>query len=127
MIIGTFNAQNKFYLKHYDGKNQQDNPNMFQKMLIDYDIDVLGTQELVKRYLNHLETLLNPTYQVVGTFRFKRPISDYFKFNETNSIISRYPILSHQTISMPFLPTLTPRIMTKAYIHTKFDKLVVKM
>lgn len=118
MIIGTFNVQNKFYLKHYDGKNQQDNPNIFRQMLTDYNIDILGTQEFVKRYLNHLDKLLVPTYQIVGDFRFRRLFSDYFKFNETNSIISKCSILSYQTLSLPFLPTLTPRIMTKAYIHT---------
>ncbi len=119
MMIGTFNVQNQFYLKHYDGMNIQDNPKIFKDMLFEYQIDILGTQELVKRYLDHLTIKLKDAYQIVGDFRFSSPVFKHFKFNETNSIITRCPVLSHQTIWLPFLPTVTPRIISLAYIHTR--------
>ena len=70
MIIGTFNLQNQYFIKHYDGKNIQDNPAILNKLLSFYHIDILGTQEIVLPYLNNLRKELDTHYQIVGGFRF---------------------------------------------------------
>ena len=55
MVIGTFNMQNKYFVKHYDGMNQQNNPKLFCQLLKTYHIDTLGTQELVAGYIENLK------------------------------------------------------------------------
>ncbi len=120
MIIGTFNLQNQYFIKHYDGKNIQDNPAILNKLLSFYHIDILGTQEIVLPYLNNLRKELDTHYQIVGGFRFPK----FFlkKYNETNSIITHEKILSVQTKALPFLPSFLPRIMTVAYLEDKNGK-----
>ncbi len=117
MIIGTFNVQNKYFLKNYNGKNIKNNPRIFNEMLKEYQIDILGTQELVKGYLENLNQEINKQYQILGGYRFPKGL--FKKFNETNSIITKQPILKCETKHLPFLPTLLPRIVTIAHLHTK--------
>lgn len=122
MVIGTFNMQNKYFVKHYDGMNQQNNPKLFCRLLKTYHIDTLGTQELVAGYIENLKKTIPSDYQIVGKFRFSTNLLK--KFNETNSIITKDKILQTKTFKLPFLPTFTPRIVTQAEIELKNGKTI---
>lgn len=115
LVIATFNIQNKYKLKNYSGVDEFGN---HVKSLVDfinhYHIDILGVQELTKPYKNNLYSLLLKDYMITGKYRFTslgNLIPIIKKYNESNSIITRYPLLDSDTKRLPFFPNI-PRIIT---------------
>lgn len=119
LTIATLNIQNKYYLKNYDGREKSnDHTDDLVKYLYHNDIDILGIQELTRRYQKRLLSKLSK-YHIVGKFRL-RILGHLFpltKYDEANSIISKYEISQTKTIQLSLLGT--PRILTKAVIKTK--------
>lgn len=118
LIVGSYNLQNKFKLKRYNGKfNNQDNVLLLKEFLDDYNIDILGTQEFVYWYLERARKVINDKYSINGKYRY--PLLVLKKYDETNSIICKENVTECKTCHLPFLPNFIPRILTKAYIDTK--------
>lgn len=115
LVIATFNIQNKYKLKNYSGVDEFGN---HVKSLVDfinrYHIDILGVQELTKPYKNNLYSILSKDYKIIGKYRFTslgNLIPIIKKYNESNSIITKYPLLNFDTKRLPFFPNI-PRIIT---------------
>lgn len=115
LVIATFNIQNKYKLKNYNGIDKFGN---HVKNLVDfinyYHIDILGVQELTKPYKNNLCAILSNDYLITGKYRFTSfgnllPVVK--KYNESNSIITRYQLVTSETKRLPFFPNI-PRIIT---------------
>lgn len=115
LVIATFNIQNKYKLRNYSGVDEFGN---HAKSLVDfinqYHIDILGVQELTNPYKQNLCTILSKNYRITGKYRFTSfgnliPIIN--KYNESNSIITRYQLLHSDTKRLPFFPSI-PRIIT---------------
>ena len=118
LIVGSYNLQNKFKLKRYNGRfNNQDNVLLLKEFLDDYNIDILGTQEFVYWYLERARKVINDKYSINGKYRY--PLLVLKKYDETNSIICKETVTECKTCHLPFLPNIIPRILTKAYIDTK--------
>ncbi len=137
--IVTLNTQNKFNIKNYDGGN---NVAKFIKLLTDYDIDILATQELVRRYLNNIKSKLNNKYKGVGNYRYgnffiTRKIKYLDRYNESNTIFTKHEIVLEKDIRLPWIPrtikdlkdglnkykSITPRIITEAIIKVDNKKI----
>ncbi len=117
LVVGSFNVQNKFWLKRYNGKwSEQNGSLLLNHFLHKYHIDVLGTQEFVTWYLESVKKSLHD-YKIVGDFRYFRPILK--KYNETNSILSKRKILNTKTYHISKFPVFPPRIVTSATIETE--------
>ena len=117
LIIGTYNIQNKFYLKKYNGiEGKQDNVILLNELLEKYHLNILGTQEMTSWYLKRCQKFLK-NYHIVGRYRYPNIILK--KFNEANSIITNYEVIKTKTLHLPFLPTITPRIITSALIKNE--------
>jgi len=118
--IATFNIQNKYQIPNYKGIDEDgDNTHKLVSFIVENDIDILGTQEMVKGYQSRLmERLEHFKYTITGNYRLKR-IGNYIpilrKYNEANSVITKYPVESTKTIPLSFLP-YTPRIATMTQI-----------
>lgn len=115
LVIATFNIQNKYKLKNYCGVDEFGN---HVKSLVDfinhYHIDILGVQELTKPYKKNLYSVLSKDYIITGKYRFTsfgNIIPIIKKYNESNSIITRYQLVSSATKRLPFFPNI-PRIIT---------------
>ena len=117
--ITTFNIQNKYKIKKYDGIDKYgDHTKELYNFIVNKNIDIIGVQELTKRYKNRLISLLGDNYKVFGKFRFISLINIIpiiGKYNETNSIITKYRVISHKTYHLPSFFSI-PRIITKIII-----------
>lgn len=115
MVIGSLNIQNKFYIRHYNGVSKEyDYPKLLQQLLDTYQLNCLGTQELVRPYLENLNL---SSYQIIGDFRL--PNHFFSKYNESNSIITKEEVLTVTTKRLPIFPSIIPRIITIATLKTK--------
>ena len=111
IIIGTMNIQNKYKITDYDGLDEigNDNAELLNKFLFEYDVDILGTQELVREFIDRIKEKIKPIYKMYGNFRFGsshlvKKIEIFDKFNETVSIISKYPVIKNKTVTLPWIP-----------------------
>ncbi|MCI8346885.1 MAG: hypothetical protein HFJ12_02930 [Bacilli bacterium] len=120
LTIATFNIQNKYRIKNYSGIDKYgDHTIELLKFLKNYKIDVLGIQELTKRYQDRLLPILEKKYELAGKYRFTRlgnKIPPFNKFNEATSVISKYKILDTETTYIPSFPSI-PRIITEILIE----------
>lgn len=137
IIIGTMNIQNKYKINSYDGldENGNDNAALLNRFLIENSVDILGTQELVREFIERITETIKPSYKIIGNFRFGssklvKKIKFFDRFNETTSIISKHQILKNKTYTLPWIPTnpkdiiksikqasLRPRVATVALIN----------
>lgn len=128
LTIATFNIQNKYRIKNYSGIDKYgDHAMELLKFLKNYKIDVLGIQELTKRYQDRLLPMLEKKYELAGKYRFtklgnKIPLLN--KFNEATSVISKYKILDAKTTHIPSFPSI-PRIITEILIEVDSKKIKV--
>lgn len=130
--LSVFNTKTQY--KNFCRKNLvtgERNVKILSEFILENDIAYMGTQELTKPHQEALATSL-PNYEIYGGYRFGNHIANYIpgirNFNESNAIISKYPIdkkLSG-TMHLPSVPTkndiiengfntltkLQPRIMT---------------
>lgn len=128
LIISTFNIQNKFKLKSYSGIDQHgDHTKDLTKFLKKYQIDILGVQELTRRYEKRLLSHLNEEYSLVGNYRFTKLgniLPGIKRFNEATAIISKYKILDTETHRIPSFPSI-PRVITE--ISVSLNSEVIKV
>lgn len=137
IIIGSMNVQNKYKIPDYDGLDDKGNDNtLILKEFLDRNkIDILGTQELVRPFIERLKKTLLPDYKIFGDYRYghsklvqKFQILD--RFNETVSIITKHKVLRSKTTTMPWFPknikdvirglklkSIRPRVVTTALIE----------
>lgn len=119
LIVGTMHVQNRYNDLFYDGK---ENIKYLSQFLERNQIDILGTQGLIPRYIDHLKKECNNTYRIVGRARWCNGMFSRTKINfcnETNSILSKYKIVMEDTqylARIPFYHTCLPRIVTIADI-----------
>lgn len=136
IIIGSMNIQNKYRIPSYDGLDAtgNDNVEILQSFLKDYNVDAVGTQELVRKFVDRLKVALEPKYRIYGDFRYGntelvKKINFFDKYNETVSIITKHAVIKSQTTTMPWFPkdikdvirglkvkSIRPRIVTTAII-----------
>lgn len=139
--IATLNTQNKFNVKNYDGGY---NSIKFASLLKDYNIDILSTQELVRRYLNNIKKNLKGDYKGVGNYRYgnfylTKKIKFLDRYNETNTIFTKHKVILEKDVRLPWIPrtikdfkdglnkykSITPRIITEAIIEIDKKKIRV--
>lgn len=136
IIIGTMNIQNKYKITDYDGLDDKgnDNAQLLKRFLIENSIDILGTQELVRDFIDRIKVTIKPNYKIIGNFRFGssnlvKKIDVFDRFNETASIITKHSIIKTKTYTLPWIPfhpkdfitsikkaSLRPRIVTSSII-----------
>lgn len=113
ITIGSFNLRNHYWDRNWDGDNF---PKELANFIRQNNIDFLGTQEMVKKYANKLQTELGTDYTISGGYRYGK-IPFIGQYNEANSIITNQPIIHTETkhlATIPFVDHLTqmPRIVT---------------
>lgn len=139
ITVGTMNIQNKYKITDYDGLDEtgNDNAQLLNRFLIENSVDVIGTQELVREFIDRIKKTITPQYKLYGKFRFGssdivKKIEIFDRFNETVSIISRHPVLRQKTYTLPWIPrkakyllksiketALRPRVATVALVNIK--------
>ena len=89
IIIGTMNIQNKYKITDYDGLDEKgnDNAQLLNRFLIENSVDILGTQELVREFIDRIKETIKPNYKIYGNFRFGssrlvKKLEIFDKFNE---------------------------------------------
>ena len=105
MKICTFNIQNKYKKNIEDYK-------ILEKYIIKNKIDILGIQELTKVGNRYLKNIFN----IFGRGRLLFPFI-YLKYNEYNSIITKFNVIKTKTYFLPFLGSKIPRIATECIIN----------
>lgn len=126
--LGTFNVRNHYNNMFYKGIDEKGNDYVktLAHFVLENNIDILGTQELVSGYIKALETTL-PYYKLVGDYRQKKE-KKFARANETNSIMTNHKILFTDTDWLPYKPKklferirhffhIIPRIVTMAIIE----------
>ncbi len=136
--VCTFNVRNDNLIPDL---TKEDIENNYHQLLIDYDLDILCTQEMIENTMKIIREKF-PNYHIIGDYRYgtgklAQKIKVLKKYNESTAIITRFPILKTKTIKLPWLPhslkelykgifkyrSLTPRIITASKI--KIDQLEV--
>ena len=108
ITICTFNIQNNF--KNYNSTKSK----QIVKLLKNKNIDVYNLQEVYSKIDKDLKkTIKSLAYTINGTYRFLIPT----RYNEKNPIITNKKVISNRTYHLPFLPSITKRIMTKVVIE----------
>ena len=108
ITICTFNIQNNF--KNYNSTKSK----QIVKLLKNKNIDVYNLQEVYLKIDKDLRnTIKSLAYTINGTYRFLIPT----RYNEKNPIITNKKVISNRTYHLPFLPSITKRIMTKVVIE----------
>ena len=112
IIIGTMNIQNKYKITDYNGLDEKgnDNAQLLNRFLVENDVDILGTQELVREFIDRIKDTIKLNYKIYGNFRFGsssivKKLEIFDKFNETVSIISKHPVIKNKTVTLPWIPT----------------------
>lgn len=119
LVISTFNIQNKYKIKRYNGiEKTGDHVKELSEFIYNNHIDIIGTQELTRRFKNRLLEYIKDDYDIVGKYRFTSigeilPIIN--KINESTCIISNRQIVKHKTKHFPYFFGI-PRILTIADI-----------
>lgn len=137
IVIGTLNIQNKYKITDYDGmdENGNDNAQLLKRFLIENNVDILGTQELVREFIDRIRETIKPQYKMFGNFRFGnskfvKNIELFDKFNETVSIITKHTVSKNKTFTLPWVPkslkdiyrsiksgSLRPRVATMTLVE----------
>lgn len=139
IIIGSMNIQNKYKIPDYDGLDDKgnDNAEILKEFLDNNNIDILGTQELVRRFINRIKATIKPNYKIYGNFRYGnnkivQKLKIFDRYNETVSIITKHEVIRSKTLTLPWIPknfkdiingirlkSLRPRVVTTAIIDIK--------
>ena len=137
IIVGSMNIQNKYKIPDYDGLDDKgnDNAEILKKFLESNHVDILGTQELVRKFIDRVKFFISPKYKVYGEYRYGNhkllnKINILDRFNETVSIITKHRVITCRTKTMPWLPknikdiihglkikSIRPRVVTIALIE----------
>jgi len=139
IIVGSMNIQNKYKITDYDGLDEHGNDNVeiLNKFLKENNVDILGTQELVRGFIDRIKKIIKPEYKIYGNFRFGnskivQKLDIFDRFNETVSIITKHPVIKSKTVTLPWMPkkiktiiksirlgALRPRVATMALIDVE--------
>lgn len=116
-IICTYNIQNKYRIKGYNGIDPYgDHAEEVASFIKKYNVDILGVQEITGPYRKRFQELLGVRYKIVGKYRFTQigKLLPYVRqFNESTPIVTKHNIISSDTSFLPWYPTV-PRIVTIA-------------
>ena len=113
LTISTFNIQNDYF------KYSKEKTDIIYKYLRKNDIDILGLQEVYRTLDRDLsDYLCMKNYNCVGGYRLHFKYL-FKRFNEKNPIITKKNIISYKTFYLPFLPSITKRVLTKVEIEDK--------
>lgn len=116
--IATINVQNKYKLKKYNGVyRDEDHVKMLFSLIEQYDLDIIGLQEVNQRYFERLQKQLPDHFFCYGKFRyiksfFTKYIYPFSIFNESVPILTNRKILRKKTKVLPWLSSYVPRIVT---------------
>ncbi|MDD3187104.1 MAG: endonuclease/exonuclease/phosphatase family protein [Bacilli bacterium] len=133
--VMTFNVRNNSERLFYNNKENSTlkKAQILSNFIVDNNIDIIGAQELVRKYVKILKNLLIG-YNFAGEYRRQKK-----KFislaNESNSIITRYKIIRTKTFYLPYFPKnklqilknyldIAPRIMTMVLLELENKKRV---
>ena len=130
--IATINVQNKYKLKKYDGLTRKgDHVQMLLDLIEKYQLEIVGMQEVNERYFDRLNQKKKWNFQLVGEFRYPlnfitKHIYPFTTFNESTPVLTNQKILKSETITLPFLASLVPRVVTIAELEIKkFGKITI--
>lgn len=110
MRVSSFNIQNN--INDYSFEKTEE----IIKYIENYQLDILGLQEVFSPCSEDLEKNFPKNYKMRGNFRFfsKNLLK---KYNEKTPVITKYPILKHKTYHLPHFPSFLRRVMTKVVIN----------
>lgn len=123
--IATINIQNKYKLKKYDGILKGENHiEMLFFLIKQYNLDVIGLQEVNQRYFEKLKEYLPKHFSFYGKFRypksfFTKYIYPFSVFNESVPILTNKRVLRKKTKLLPWISSYVPRIVTFMEINTE--------
>jgi endonuclease/exonuclease/phosphatase family metal-dependent hydrolase len=140
--IGTLNLRNDEINRkgglRSDGEN---NAEIIANLIEEENFDILGTQELTRKYKKEIKKYLK-TYKFYGGYRYgSNLISKNIKlindYNENNNIITKCKVKYKKTKLLPFIPfnikelinglkkkKIFPRIVTILLIENKDNKII---
>lgn len=108
LTICTFNIQNDF------NKYKKTKRDQIIELLKDNKIDIYNLQEVYSKIDKDITKSLNKlSYSIYGAYRFLLPN----RFNERTPIITNKRVIKNKTYRLPFLPSITRRIITKVEIE----------
>lgn len=138
--VCTFNVRNDNLIPDLTTEMIKKN---YHKLLFDYRIDILCTQELIESTMQVIRESFS-NHHILGDYRYGKgrlvkKIKTLKKYNESNAIITRFPVVDTKTYSLPWLPrsikeiyngifkyrSLTPRIITLSNLKIGEEEIVV--
>lgn len=123
--IATFNIQNKYKLKKYDGiLNNENHIEMLFSFIKKYNLDIIGLQEVNQRYYERLQEYIPKKFSIYGNFRypknfFTKCVYPFSVFNESVPILTNKKILRKKTRFLPWIYSYVPRIVTIMEVDTE--------
>ncbi len=123
-IIGVFNTKTPYNNFKKNLEIGMNNAKIVSNFIRENDIAYLGTQELIKPYQETIARYLSE-YTVYGGYCFEKAqlIPGIKNYNESNAIISKYPIdvCQSYTIHLPSMPTVGDIKQSKSNILLKLQ------
>ena len=118
MRVSSFNIQNN--INNYSIDKTEE----IVKYLENYQLDILGLQEVFSPCSEDLERCFPKNYKMRGNFRFfsKNLLK---KYNEKTPVVTKYKILKHKTYHLPHFPSLLRRVMTKVVMEIDGEEVSV--
>ncbi len=120
LTIGSFNFQNKKANRLGIKIEGKDSAFLISEHIQRFNYDILGTQELTKRFRFRLSQYLKG-YETTGKYRYinnilSKLIPKSIDFNESTSIITKIKVLDSKTKHLPSFFKI-PRIVTIAHME----------
>lgn len=124
--ICTYNVRNDNLVEGFDNKKIEF---LYKKLVNDYDIDILTTQEMIKTTVDILKEKLTG-YRILGNYRYGNSklvkiIKNLNKYNEANNIITRLPVLTEKTTDLPWIPRNIKEILSGTFKYRSITRRII--
>ena len=106
--IGTLNCQNNSNNRNNKKNGTSDTAYLLAQHIIDKKYDILGTQELTRRFMTQVDDYLEE-YNFYGGYQYGRgvlgtKIPFLRDYNQSNQIVTARKVVSAKTRALPWIP-----------------------
>lgn len=140
--IGTLNCQNNSNNRNNKKNGTSDTAYLLAQHIIDKKYDILGTQELTRRFMTQVDDYLEE-YNFYGGYQYGRgvlgtKIPFLRDYNQSNQIVTARKVVSAKTRALPWIPynfedlvkglkkpSISRRIVTTIELEDNYNRIYI--